>query len=203
MIVRQRLVSSMQNFGYLVVDEQTLLAAVIDPSFDARPLQEEARLSGARISLILNTHGHGDHCRDNERLKKETGARVAAHVSARHEKDVALRDGDTIELGQLVFRVLHTPGHCPDACCFVVEQALFTGDTLFVGDCGRVDLPESDVDAMYDSLLTKLCALPDDLVVYPGHDYGPRPTSTLGAEKAGNRTLARRSLEQFRQFMLS
>jgi glyoxylase-like metal-dependent hydrolase (beta-lactamase superfamily II) len=98
-------------------------------------------------------------------------------------------------------QVLHTPGHTPDGCCFLAGKALFTGDTLFVGECGRVDLADSDVEAMYDSLMRRLFELPDDLVVYPGHDYGRTSTSTIGREKRENYVLRPRTLPQFIAFM--
>ncbi len=199
-IIQQR-IGPMQNFGYLIIDLATGDAAVVDPSFDARPLQREAAAHGARITLILNTHGHRDHIDDNQRLQAETGARIAAHTSARQVVDLRLADGDRLPLGQSVLEVLHTPGHCPDACCFCVGEALFTGDTLFVGECGRVDLPESDVDAMHQSLIVRLRGLDDGLTVYPGHDYGPTPSARLGDEKATNYTLAVRDREAFRRFM--
>ncbi len=112
-----------------------------------------------------------------------------------------MNDGDVLKVGNLEIKVVHTPGHCPDSCCFIAEKAIFTGDTLFVGECGRTDLPGSDVKSMHDSLLNKIRNLPDELVVYPGHDYGKTPTSTLGYEKANNYTLKHRTLPEFIRFM--
>jgi glyoxylase-like metal-dependent hydrolase (beta-lactamase superfamily II) len=126
---------------------------------------------------------------------------VAAHRLCRARKDVPLEDGRTLAVGKLEVQVLHTPGHTPDGCCFLAGKALFTGDTLFVGECGRVDLADSDVEAMYDSLMRRLFELPDDLVVYPGHDYGRTSTSTIGREKRENYVLRPRTLPQFIAFM--
>jgi hydroxyacylglutathione hydrolase len=107
-----------------------------------------------------------------------------------------------LRIGRMSVEVLHTPGHRFDAVCFVVDRThVLTGDTLFVGECGRVDLPGSDVPAMHHSLLTTLRALPDALVVCPGHDYGKTPLSTIGEEKRLNSTMQPRSLEEFRAFM--
>jgi len=180
MLIRQLPLGTMRNFGYAIVDEDARVAAVIDPSFDGAPLEAAVRAASARLELVLVTHGHRDHVADAERMARSSGARLAAHTSSPLPKDVALADGGVLQVGGLELRVLHTPGHTPDSCCFLVGKALFTGDTLFVGECGRVDLPESGVAAMHHSLLSVLRALPDDLVVYPGHDYGPTPTATLG-----------------------
>ncbi len=201
MFIKQVRVGSSDNFGYLFADERSKLAAIVDPSYDARDLQRLAEERGLRIVYIFNTHSHRDHIGDNERLARETGAKVVAHISSKARKDVSVNDGDVVNVGHLEVKVLHTPGHCPDACCFIVEKAIFTGDTLFVGECGRTDLPGSDVKAMHNSLLSKIHNLPDDLVVYPGHDYGKTPTSTIGYEKANNYTLKPRTLPEFIKFM--
>ncbi len=201
MFVRQFKLGAMDNFAYLVVDDETKRAAVIDPSFDARRLQREAERRGIAIVYVLNTHGHPDHSADSERLARETGAEVAAHETSRIRKDVSLEDGRILKVGNLEVRVIHTPGHSPDGCCFLADRALFTGDTLFIGDCGRTDLPGSDVDEMRESLLDKIRSLPDDLVVYPGHDYGDEPFATLGHQKVRNRVLVPRTREEFRRFM--
>jgi len=201
MFLKQSRLGNMDNFGYLVADEQSRLAAVIDPSFDARPLQRLAKEKRFQISLILNTHGHYDHTFDNDRLARETTAKVAAHRLARTRLDIKLEGGEVLKLGDLDIKILHTPGHSPDSSCFIADKALFTGDTLFVGECGRTDLPGSDVEAMYDSLVHKIRSLDDDLTVYPGHDYGEWPVSTLGYEKEHNYTLEQRTLPEFVRFM--
>lgn len=201
MYLAQRLIGQMANFGYVIGDPDTKIAAVIDPSFDARALQKAAAENGFTIELIFNTHHHPDHIFDNERLADETGAKVAAHHLSQVRKDLILGDGQIVPVGALKVKVLHTPGHSPDSCCYIVAGHVFTGDCLFVGDCGRVDLPGSDVAQMYESLFTKVRRLDEDLVVCPGHHYGPTPTSTIGQEKRTNDTLEPRSLEEFRRFM--
>ena len=100
-------------------------------------------------------------------------------------------------LGEQRIRFLHTPGHTPGSQCFLVDDNLVSGDTLFIGGCGRVDLPGSDPAQMYDSLVNKLRALPDDTVLYPGHDYADRPTSTIGEEKRRNLYMRFNRLEDF------
>ena len=201
MFFEQRLIGMMANFGYLIGDPEAKVAAVVDPSFDARVLQKVASENGYAIELILNTHHHPDHVFDNERLADETSAKVAAHRLSQVRKDIILEDGAIVPVGGLKVNVVHTPGHSPDSCCFIVAGRVFTGDCLFVGDCGRVDLPGSSIEAMYDSLFTKVRKMDDALVVCPGHHYGPTPTSTIGHEKETNYTLQPRSLEEFKAFM--
>jgi glyoxylase-like metal-dependent hydrolase (beta-lactamase superfamily II) len=201
MFLEQRLIGSLANFGYLIADPGTRDAAVVDPSFDARVLQKVASENGFAIGLIFNTHHHPDHVFDNERLADETGAKVAAHRLSRVRKDLVLEDGQVVPVGDLKVKVVHTPGHSPDSCCFLVAGRVFTGDCLFVGDCGRVDLPGSDVEAMYDSLFHRVRTMDEALVVCPGHHYGPTPTSTIGDETRTNHALRPRSLEEFKAFM--
>jgi len=201
MYLEQRLIGQMRNFGYLIGDPTSKTAAVIDPSFDARILQKAAANNGYAIRWILNTHHHPDHVFDNERLADETGAKVAAHRLSMVRKDVVLEDGQVVPVGDLKVKVVHTPGHSPDSCCFIVAGHVFTGDCLFVGDCGRVDLPGSNVEEMYDSLFNRVRRMEDDLIVCPGHHYGPTPTSTIGREKQTNYVLRPRSLEEFVEFM--
>jgi glyoxylase-like metal-dependent hydrolase (beta-lactamase superfamily II) len=201
MFFEQHLIGNMANFGYVIGDPKTKVAAVVDPSFDARILQKAARENGYTITFIFDTHHHSDHVFDNERLANETGATVAAHRLSSVRKDLVLDDGMIVKVGELKVKVVHTPGHSPDSCCYIVAGRVFTGDCLFVGDCGRVDLPGSSVEAMYDSLFTKVRTMDDDLIVCPGHHYGPRPTSTMGEEKRTNFTLQPRTLDEFIRFM--
>src|SRR3989475_67070 len=199
----QRLIGSMANFGYVIGDPETKVAAVFDPSFDARVLQKAAAENGYSIGLIFNTPHHVDQVFDNERLANETGARVAAHRLSNVRKDLGLEDGQIVDVGGLKVKVVHTPGHSPDSCCFIVSGRVFTRDCLFVGDCGRVDLPGSSVEDMYDSLFNKGRTMDDDLIVCPGHHYGKTPQSTIGEEKRTNFTLRPRSLAEFTRFMAS
>jgi len=201
MRIRQVPVGPMHNFGYVLMDEATRRAAAIDPSFDAAPLDAVLDEWSADLEFVLLTHGHFDHASDARGLARRRGARLLAHASSSADKDAGFVHGEVLRLGESNIEVVHTPGHTPDSCCFLAGSALFTGDTLFVEDCGRTDLPESDVDALHRSLLTVLAALPDGLEVHPGHDCGPTPVSNLGRERARNRTLAPRTLAQFRVFM--
>ena len=126
---------------------------------------------------------------------------MAAHRKAEFTVDRFLKHGDTLRVGEIAVGVLHTPGHARDAICLQADRHIFTGDTLFIGECGRTDLPGSDPRAMHRSLFKVLAEVPDSAVVWPGHDYGPRPSSTMGAERRENYVLAPRSLEEFVAFM--
>jgi hydroxyacylglutathione hydrolase len=192
---------AMANVSYLVVDEATRRAALVDPTGDVGPMLEAIQADGLELVFVINTHGHGDHTAGNRAVVAATGAKVAAHRSTRVPKDVALDDGSVLEVGTLRVEVLHTPGHSPDGVCLLVDGKLFTGDTLFVGECGRTDLPGGDPGVLHDSLCGKLGALPDETEIYPGHDYGPRPSSTLGEERRTNYTLAPRTRAEFVRFM--
>ena len=201
MRVHQVPVGRMRNFAYLLADDAGE-AMLVDPAWEVPRLVALAAREGLRVTRILATHGHHDHVGGIPEARRATGARVVAHASADHPFDEAVEDGGRFRAGALDVQALHTPGHRFDSVCYLVDGThLLTGDTLFVGECGRVDLPGSDPVAMHRSLLTVLRALPDDLVVLPGHDYGPTPTTTMGREKKENHTLKERSLDEFLRFM--
>jgi glyoxylase-like metal-dependent hydrolase (beta-lactamase superfamily II) len=190
------------NFSYVVADEQARVAAVVDPSFNAGEVARVVR--GERFSLryIINTHGHFDHVAGNEELKLKFGAKTVAHRLSPLNVDIKVDDGDVLCVGKVEVAVIHTPGHTPDSVCLLVEKTrLLTGDTLFVGECGRTDLAGGDARSLYDSLFNKLLRLDDAVQVYPGHDYGAKPDSTIGEERRFNYTLQPRSVEEFVEFM--
>lgn len=191
----------MQNFTYVVADEETSESIVIDPSWDLDRIRQTVASNGLSVKYIVNTHHHFDHTTGNGELSRSLGVKVVQHAKSGLEHDVSVSDGDTIEFGRTGLRVLHTPGHSEDSVCLLGEGRLFSGDTLFVGSCGRVDLPGGSARDLYRSLFGVLYGLDDDLEVLPGHDYGPSPTSTLGREKRTNPVLQRRSEEEFVQMM--
>ena len=188
------------NFSYIIADENTRGAAVVDPSFNGDAIIRLLREKGFNAKYVVNTHQHMDHVAGNEDVKSAFGARIVAHKLSKVKKDVSVVDGDVIKLGAVSMKVLHTPGHTPDGICLLVDGKLLTGDTLFVGECGRTDLPGSSVEDMYNSLF-RLMKLDDEIEVYPGHDYGLRPYSTIGIERKTNYTLEKRSLKEFIEFM--
>ena len=188
MIIRQLEVGMMDNFCYLVGCESTRQALVIDPGADVAAILAAAADEGLTITTIVNTHAHGDHTAGNAELKAQTGARVMIHTddaAGFPGADVFLSDKDQIQMGTLGLKVIHTPGHTPGGICLYADGNLFTGDTLFVGDSGRTDLPGGDRPTLGASI-RRLMELPEDTVVWPGHDYGPTPSSTLGWEKRHN-----------------
>ena len=188
MIIKQLEIGAMDNFCYIVGCEATRKALVIDPGADVEHILSEAKKEGLVIELIVNTHTHGDHTAGNDRLKALTKARIILHdrdASGYPQADVRLSDEKTLQLGKITFDVIQTPGHTPGGICLHAEGNLFTGDTLFVGDSGRTDLPGGDRTTLGASI-RRLMKLPDDTVVWPGHDYGPTPSSTIGWEKRHN-----------------
>jgi hydroxyacylglutathione hydrolase len=200
MIFKQVAVGSFQNFSYLIGDESTKTAALVDPAWEVDRLLQLCSDMSLTVSMVINTHSHSDHVGGNETVSRRTGAKIVAHESSSVHKDVPVTDGDTIKVGSINIRVIHTPGHCPDHICLLFEGKLLTGDTLFVGECGRTDLAGSSSSEMYDSL-NKLLKLDDNIEVYPGHDYGSKKSSTIGHERQNNYTLKKRTREQFIQFM--
>ena len=202
MIVKQIPVGPMANFGYVLGCEETRIGALIDPSFEPEKLVEMAKEVGLKIEWILSTHGHFDHVNGNETVVEMTGAKIAGHSSATFHVDRKLEHGDEIKIGNIPVEVLYTPGHCPDEVCFLVDkQVLFTGDVLFVGECGRTDLPGSDPREMYKSLFEVLAPIADDVDIFPGHDYGSSSMSTMGFERENNYVLEPRTEEEFVAFM--
>jgi glyoxylase-like metal-dependent hydrolase (beta-lactamase superfamily II) len=210
----------MRNFMYLIGDPSTREALVVDPAWDVASLVSIAESDGYRVSGALVTHYHPDHVGGSMMgLEIEGLATLLERAGVpiwvnKHEaeglkrvtgvSDSDLRkvdDGDTTRLGGREIRFLHTPGHTPGSQCFLVEGALVAGDTLFVQGCGRVDLPGSDPDAMYHSLTQKLAKLPPETILYPGHHYGPTPTSTIADELRRNFYLRMDSIEEWRRLM--
>jgi glyoxylase-like metal-dependent hydrolase (beta-lactamase superfamily II) len=205
MIVRQYEVGSLSVFAYLVADEKTKAGLFIDPAAETDKLVREAESLGLEIKYIVNTHSHIDHVMGNREMVKKTGARIVIHeadeetlvrppayllemfnATASPPADILVREGDLIEAGSVSLRVLHTPGHSPGAICLYQEGMVFTGDTLFVGGVGRTDFPGCSWEDLENSIRTKLFALPGKTVVYPGHQYGATPTSTIDHEKRHN-----------------
>jgi hydroxyacylglutathione hydrolase len=189
------------NFSYIVADDISKETAVIDPSFNVDAIISRVKDQNLSVKYVINTHNHMDHTAGNKHIRSRFGAKVVAHKLAKIDKDITVVDGDVLRLGSLSIRVIHTPGHSPDGICLLVDNKLLTGDTLFVGECGRTDLPGGSSKDMYHSLFHKLMKLDDSIEVYPGHDYGPTRHSTIGAERRTNYTLAKRTLDEFIEFM--
>lgn len=189
-------VAGTDNFTYLVVCHDSGKALGIDPGASPDSLLQVVHKQAVDLEILANTHGHRDHTAGNQRVLEATGARLAAHPEDVDEPDLPLADGSVLQVGSIEVRVLHTPGHTPGSVVFATPEAVITGDTLFVTRCGRADLPGSDPAALYQSL-GRLARLPKELLVYPGHDYGPKPSSTIGFELENNPYLQCPDLESF------
>lgn len=186
----------MANFSYLVFCAATRRGIGVDPSLAPENLLSAASEHEVTLDLVVNTHGHRDHTGGNAKVLEATGARLAAHPADIPEADLPLEEGSVIPVGEGEIQILHTPGHTPGSITLHPSGALLTGDTLFVTFVGRADLGGSDPAALYASL-RRLAALPCETLVYPGHDYGPRPVSSIGFERENNPYLKCPDLESF------
>ena len=201
MIVNQIPVGNMQNYSYIVEDEDTREAIIIDPSWDLVELELVIKKNNLKIKYIVNTHHHFDHTLGNEAMAESTKAPIIQHELSELKNDIKVKDGDFIEFGNSKLKVLHTPGHSKDSICLIGDGKIFSGDTLFVGNCGRIDLPGGSAKELYHSLFDVLYSLDDDLVMYPGHNYGPSEVSTIGKEKSTNMIMQKRTEQQFVDMM--
>ena len=197
MKVHQIEVGNMQNFTYVVEDEDSSEAIIIDPSWDLPNIEQVIKRNNLKVKYIVNTHHHFDHTLGNEAMAKLTGAKIIQHEASELKHDEIVRDGDKIKFGNSELLVTHTPGHSKDSICLIGDGKIFSGDTLFVGNCGRVDLPGGSSKELYHSLFDILHKLDDDLILYSGHNYGSTPTSTIGKEKQTNFVLQKRTEEEF------
>ncbi|HXW03403.1 MAG TPA: MBL fold metallo-hydrolase, partial [Nitrosarchaeum sp.] len=152
MKIHQIEVGHMQNFTYVVEDEDTGEAIIIDPSWDLENIERVIKRNDLKIKYIVNTHHHFDHILGNEAMAKSTGAKIVQHTASELKHDVAVNDGDKIQFGNSELLVIHTPGHSKDSICLLGDGKIFSGDTLFVGNCGRVDLPGGSSKELYHSI---------------------------------------------------
>ncbi|MDH5416164.1 MAG: MBL fold metallo-hydrolase [Nitrosopumilus sp.] len=201
MKVHQIQVGNMQNFTYIVEDEATREAIIIDPSWDLVELEMIIKRDDLKIKYIVNTHHHFDHTLGNEAMSKSTKAPIVQHEYSELKHDITVNDGDFIEFGNSKLKVLHTPGHSKDSICLIGDGKIFSGDTLFVGNCGRIDLPGGSAKDLYHSLFDVLHLLDDNLVLYSGHNYGHSEVSTIGQEKITNHVMQKRTEQQFIEMM--
>lgn len=202
MIIRKLEVGPFASNCYIIGSEKTGEGMIIDPGDEARRILKTAEDLKLKIKLIVLTHSHVDHVGALKKVKEATGAGLAVHAnevrSLQHQGALGallsrslstppaperlLKDGDSIDIGDLHFIMLHTPGHTPGGICLYGHGAVFTGDTLFNLGIGRTDMPGGSYNQILNSIHTRLLALPDSTIVYPGHG----PDSTIGAERRGN-----------------
>lgn len=201
MILKPLVVGPLASNCYIVGDEATKVGVIIDPADEAENILRSVEELGLTIRFIILTHGHPDHIAALKEVKEVTGAEIMVHTDdAEYHRqgtlalafgfycptppppDKLLKDGDSIDIGELHFKVIHTPGHTPGGICLLGHGVLFSGDTLFNYGIGRFDLPGGDYAQLLNSLQSRLMALPDETVVYPGHG----PQTTIGAERRNN-----------------
>jgi glyoxylase-like metal-dependent hydrolase (beta-lactamase superfamily II) len=206
-------IGPMRNYVYLIGSTATRKVAVVDAAWDIDAILKLAAQDEMQITHAFVTHTHPDHVGGRfagmeiqgvTELLGKCPIKVVVHkAEAEFLKGLAPSDmikaesGDVIDVGGVQIQLLHTPGHTPGSQCFLVDNRIVSGDTLFIGSCGRIDLPGSDPEQMYYSLTQKLMALPDQTILFPGHNYSDRPTSTMGQEKRSNPYLRFHSLKQF------
>ena len=205
--IRQLKLGPMQNFVYLLGEAGSKEVAVVDPAWDVDAILAAAAADGKEIVAALLTHHHNDHINGvAPLLEKKSDIRVYAQraevefspVLQRFGRDITpVSPGETIEVGKARITCVHTPGHTPGSQCFHFDEALVSGDTLFIGGCGRCDMVGGDPERMFDSLHRVIGALPAGTALFPGHDYAERPVSTLAEEKAHNPYFLRGDLEAF------
>ncbi len=206
-IIHRIVTGEYQVNTYIVSCPETGEGFIVDPGGDADDIIQYIRDKGIHAQYICNTHGHADHIIANTALKEALGLQICMHeeddafftkpeiliieqkelgLSTPGKADRRLKDGEIMEIGNLKIKVIHTPGHTPGSSCFLVNGNLFTGDTLFVGDVGRTDLTGGSFETLLRSIKEKIIVLPSETRVWPGHDYGEMPTSTLAWEMEEN-----------------
>lgn len=196
MLVRRFKLGTEQNFEYLLVDESSREALVVDSGWEVDPIVTAARDENLEVKFAVATHHHSDHTATLWQLAQLLDAKVAAHPSSPITHDLPLADGEVLQLGKNKVRAFHTPGHTDDSICLFDGKNLFTGDALLIGRCGRTDFEGGSPQKMYRSLKSIL-KLPPGTMIYPGHDYGETPCRTLIEEKKRNPELAARSYAEF------
>jgi len=210
------LARQMVNLVYLIGDRASGEAVAVDPAYAPDEVIDILEADGMRLIGVLATHYHADHVGGDlfgrdilgiAELLEQVEVPIHVHrdevpwiersTGVGRDSLVPHESDDVLQVGEIKIRLLHTPGHTPGSQCFLVANRLVAGDTLFLQGCGRTDLPGSDPDAMYDSLVNRLAILPDDTVVYPGHLYSPDGSASLAETKRKNPVLAPRSAEEW------
>lgn len=215
--LRQLPLGPMDNFVYLLGDETTRDCWVVDPAWDVEAILQQVRSDKMTLRGALLTHAHFDHGNglapllkvldvpiyvNQEELGFLSGGAPQGLFVPVPSAAQPVRGGDTLALGHHALTFLHTPGHTPGSQCFLVDGQLISGDTLFLGTCGRCDMPGGNPDLLFDSLHRQLARLPDETILWPGHNYSSRGThATLKEEKTKNRFLTLSTVEELRSLV--
>ena len=189
--------------GYIIPDTETRLAAIVDPELEmVEPMIDLVVKHGLRVAYVIDSHTHADHVSGARDLKSKTIAKLVMHEEAPSGAvDIRIEDGDRLHLGSLPLKFLHTPGHAKDLVSILLPGRILTADALLIGSCGRTDLLNGSAIRQYHTLYHTYKSLPDELEVWPGHDYKGRSSSTLGDEKRNNPKMLFDSEEEFVEFM--
>jgi hydroxyacylglutathione hydrolase len=206
-------IGPMQNYVYLIGSTESRKAAVVDAAWDIDEILRIAAQDEMEITHALVTHTHPDHVGGGfagmeiagvTELLEKCKAKVVVHkaeaefIKGLSSSDIIKTDtGDKVDVGGLEIQLMHTPGHTPGSQCFLVDNRVVSGDTLFIDACGRVDFPGGSPEQMYYSLTQKLMALPDNMILFPGHNYAPLKHATMGEQKKTNPYLQFSSLKHF------
>jgi glyoxylase-like metal-dependent hydrolase (beta-lactamase superfamily II) len=181
------------NFGYIIHNSSE--AIIIDTAIEPKILINYIKKNNLQLKCAIIMHSHFDHLVGYD-YYRENRIQLAGSDNLLKEINQRLKDGDEITLGKYKLKIMTTPGHLYDCLCILVDGKLFTSDTLFIDGCGRCDLSGANVDEMYKSL-ERIKELPDETIIYPGHDYGPVPFSSLSKQKKSNFYLQAKSKEEF------
>lgn len=192
LLIKQFEVGPMENFVYFIGDAVSREVFVVDPAWEIDTIFKKAEAEDLKIKGALITHHHHDHTNGIEELLEQVNVPIYVNkndlgkVRVPSSHLTAVDHAQKIRIGKVDVECLHTPGHTQGSQCFRIQNYLVSGDTLFINGCGRCDFPDSDPEQMYYTLTQKLMRLPDETVLYPGHNYAPSPTSTLQEQKHTN-----------------
>ena len=203
LLIKQYELGPMANFLYLIGDAAAKEIAIVDPAWDVPFLRDQAQKLGLTITSVFLTHGRPDHVNGLPEILKthDVPVYISKHEAAFYKPKcknlIEVEDREKLKIGNVEFECILTPGHTPGCQCFLAGKHMITGDALFIDGCGRCDLPGGNAKAMYNSLYNILMKLPDDITIYPGHNYGGTPTDTIANQKQTNPYLQCESLEEF------
>lgn len=182
----------MANYVYLIGDPETRKAMVVDPAWNVQAILDQVANDGYELEGMLITHGHPDHINGVEEILSRTKAKVYMHkdevpwIKGWKETAIPTTNGDKIKVGNIEIQCIHTPGHTMGSQCFMCQNQMLSGDTLFIDGCGRTDLPGGNTEMLYDTFDRVIKKLPDETVIYPGHNYSEEKSATLKSQKETN-----------------